>query len=287
MKITGIHTQPFKPALILSIESILHRETNIHFLILNNKNMKTLKRISPIMILIAVILVLASGCAKDSSNLTKSSMLNLSLSTTKSAVLKNVATDFTLNSALINISDLVIEENSGNDVEQDGNHNDGGNDSENDSGNEAGGEQDDIILPGPYTLDVLNGTVSIDQVAVYPGTFKKVDFTFVTSTEADFGGNSIVVTGSYQQPGGTVVPVVLRSAFSETIQLPLAGNGLTVADNSTVSITIVLDIPSWINNLDLSGAVLTNSEIIIDNTVNEDLLNLFEANLVSSIEVED
>ncbi len=247
------------------------------------------------MILVAMILVLASGCAKDSSSLTKSSMLNLSLSTTKGTALNNAGTkaattvtgDFTLNSAMISIADLVIEENSGNDVEQDGNHNDGGKDSENDSGNEAGGEQDDIILPGPYTLDVLNGTVSIDKVAVYPGTFKKVDFAFITSIEANFGGNSIVVTGSFQQSGGTVIPVVLRSDFSETVQLPLTGNGLTVADNSTVSLTIVLDIPSWINNLDLSGAVLTNNEILIDNTVNEDLLNLFEANLVSSIEVED
>ncbi len=245
--------------------------------------------------ILAVILVLASGCAKDNSNLAKSALLAVNISTNKGAALNNsvtkgtssVTTEFTLNSARISISDLVIEENSGNDVEQQGDHNNGGNDSENSSDNEAGGEKDDVILPGPYTLDAVNGSLSIDQVAVYPGTFKKVDFNFSISYEAGFGGNSIVVTGSYQKPDGSVVPVILRSDFSQMVQLPLAGDGITVADNSTVTLTIVLDIPSWINNIDLSGAIITNNEIIIDKTVNDDLLNLFEANLVSSIEVED
>lgn len=254
--------------------------------------MKTLKRVSPLVI-IAVILFLASGCAKDNSNLTKSSLLAVDLSTVKSAVLNNTGTKgtetsaFTLNSAKISISDLVIEENSGNDVEQQGDHNDGGNDAETSGDNEAGGEKDDVILPGPYMLDVLNGSLSIDQVAVYPGTFKKVDFKFNVSNEATFGGNSIVVKGSYQKSDGTAVPVTLRSDFSQQVQLPIANGGIKVAANSTITLTIVLDIQSWISNIDLSGAILTNNEIIIDKTVNADLLILFESNLVSSIEVED
>ncbi len=245
--------------------------------------------------ILAVILVFASGCAKDRSNSAKSSLLAVNISTKKGAALNNtvakvgssVATEFTLNSAMVSISDLVIEENSGNDVEQQGNHNDGGKDAESNADNETGGEKDNITLPGPYTLDAVNGSMSIDQVAVYPGMFKKVDFKFSISNEADFGGNSIVVTGSYQEPDGTVIPVILRSDFSRMVQLPVAGGGITVADNSTVTLTIVLDIPSWINSIDLSGAILTNYKIIIDKTVNDDLLNLFEANLVTSIEVED
>jgi len=253
--------------------------------------MKTLKRVSPLMVL-AAILFIVSGCAKDS-NLTKSSLLAVNLSTIKNAALNNTWTKgtttsaFTLNSAKVSISDLVIEENSGNDVEQQGEHNDGGNDAENDSNNETGGEKDDILLPGPYMLDVVNGSLSIDQVAVYPGTFKKVDFKFNVSNEAGFGGNSIVVKGSYKKPDGTVVPVTLRSDFSQQVQLPVANGGITVAANNTITLTIVLDIQSWINTIDLSGAILTNNEIIIDKTINADLLNLFEANLASSIEVED
>jgi len=242
---------------------------------------------------LAAILFIVSGCAKENVNSTKSSLLAVDLSTVKSAALNNTGTKgtassaFTLNSAKVSISDLVIEENSGNDVEQQGEHNDGGNDDENDSNNETGGEKDDILLPGPYMLDVVNGSLSIDQVAVYPGTFKKVDFKFNVSNEAGFGGNSIVVKGSYKKPDGTVVPVTLRSDFSQQVQLPVANGGITVAANNTITLTIVLDIQSWINTIDLSGAILTNNEIIIDKTINADLLNLFEANLASSIEVED
>jgi hypothetical protein len=256
--------------------------------------MKTLKRVSPLMAL-AAILFLAPGCAKENLLLTKSSILAVNLSTAKNVALNNIgtkkaansATLFTLNSAKISISDLIIEENSGNDVEQQGDHNDGGNDAENNTDNEAGGENGDVLLPGPYILDVVNGSLSIDQVAVYPGTFKKVDFSFNVSNEAGFGGNSIVVTGSYQKSDGTVLPFTLRSDFSQQVQLPIAGGGITLAVNSNITITIVLDIQSWINNIDLPGAILTNNEIIIDKTVNADLLNLFEANLALSIEVED
>jgi hypothetical protein len=256
--------------------------------------MKTLKRLSPLMAL-AAILFLAPGCAKENLLLTKSSILAVNLSTAKNVALNNIgtkkaansATLFTLNSAKISISDLIIEENSGNDIEQQGEHNDGGNDAENNSDNEVDGEKDDVILPGPYMLDLVNGMLTIDQAAVYPGTFKKVDFAFNISNEISFGGNSIVVTGSYQKPDGTSVPVTLRSDFIQTVQLPIAGGGITVTANSTVTLTIVLDIPAWINNIDLSDAILTNNEITIDKTVNADLLKLFEANLASSIEVED
>ncbi len=253
--------------------------------------MRTLKKVNPLMVMAAILLI-GSGCAKDS-NLPKSSVLALDLSTVKSTALTNagtkgtVASTFTLNSAKISIADLVIEENSGNDVEQQGDHNDGGSDVENNSENETDEKNGDVSLPGPYLLDVLDGSLSIDQVAVYPGTFKKVDFKFNISNEAAFGGNSIVVKGSYQKTDGTVLPFTLRSDFSQQVQLPIAGGGVTVAANSTVTITILLDIQAWINNIDLSGAIITNNEIIIDKTINADLLNLFEANLASSIEVED
>jgi hypothetical protein len=280
------------PTISNGIDLNYEERLNHIFLIINNNKMKTLKRVSPLMI-VAAILFLASGCAKESPNSTKSSQLTVDLSTFKSAasnsaVTKGTATSaFTLNSAKISISDLIIEENSGNDVEQQGDHNDGGNDAENNTDNEAGGENGDVLLPGPYILDVVNGSLSIDQVAVYPGTFKKVDFSFNVSNEAGFGGNSIVVTGSYQKSDGTVLPFTLRSDFSQQVQLPIAGGGIILAVNSNITITIVLDIQSWINNIDLPGAILTNNEIIIDKTVNADLLNLFEANLALSIEVED
>jgi len=265
-------------------------------LFLNHKNetMKTVKRFSSIGILAAAIL-LASGCAKDNSSLTKSSQLAVSLSTIKSTA-PNISgakgitagnNGFTLNLVKVSIADLIIEENSGNDVEQQGNHNDGGSEKENNSKEGANGENGDVLLPGPYVLDLIDGKLTLDQVDVYPGTFKKVDFTFLINNEAGFGGNSIVVTGSYLKTDGTVIPVVLKSAFNQQVQLPLAGGGAIAAANSTVAISIVLDIPTWINGLDLSSAVVSNNEILINNTSNQELLKLFEANLLTSIEVED
>jgi len=256
--------------------------------------MKTVK-INSSFGIIVVAVFLATACAKDNSLLTKSSTLALSLSTAKSTSpgtggskgITALTNGFTVNSVKISIADLTIEENSGNDVEQQGNHNDGEKDNENKSNKESGVENGDILLSGPYVLDVTEGKLTIDQVDVFPGTFKKVDFTFLINNEPGFDGNSIVVTGSYLKTDGTVLPVVLKSDFNHQVQLPLANGGVIAAANSTVVLSIVLDIPTWINSLDLSTAVVLNNEIHIDKANNPGLLILFESNLTSNIEVED
>ncbi len=264
--------------------------------IINYKNltMKTVKIISSIGIIVVAIF-LATGCAKDNSLLTKSSTLAVSLTTAKSTSptttgskgVAAITSGFTVNSVKISIANLTIEENSGNDVEQQGNHNDGGNDNENKSNEGSDVENGDVLLAGPYVLDVIDGKLTIDQVDVYPGTFKKVDFIFLVNNEASFGGNSIVVSGNYQNTDGTVIPVVLKSDFNQQVQIPLINGGVTVAANSSIALSIVLDIPSWINNLDLSTAVVSNNEILISISSNQELLKLFETNLNSNIEVED
>ena len=259
--------------------------------------MKKLKKFSFVG-MISIIILLASGCAKDKTsltNLTKSSKLAVNLSTLKStlpgsAVTKGITAGtagFTLNSVKISIADLIIEENSGNDVQQQGNFNDGGTDTENKNNEGTGAENSDVLLAGPYVLDVIDGKISIDNVDIYPGTFKKVDFTFQINNDPGFGGNSIVVNGSYQRNDGTVLPVILKSDFNQQVQLQLANGGIIAAANSSVALSIVLDIPAWINSLDLSSAVVLNNEILIDKTNNQELLKLFEAYLTSSIEVEN
>ena len=194
---------------------------------------------------------------------------------------------FALNSVKISIANLTIEENSGNDVNQQGNFNNGGTDTVSEGKEIAGVENSDVLLPGPYVLDVIDGKLTIGQVSVYPGTFKKVDFTFLINNDVTFGGNSIIVSGNYQKTDGTVLPVVLKSDFNQQVQLPLANGGLIAAANSTVGLSIVLDIPAWINSLNLSSAIVTNNEILIDKTNNPDFLKLFEANLTTGIEVEN
>ncbi len=259
--------------------------------------MKTVKILSSIGV-VTIAIFIASGCAKDKSSLTslpKSSQLAVKLLTIKStapgiAVTKGMTTGtkgFALNSVKISIANLTIEENSGNDVQQQGNINDGGTDKENKGTEGKGAETSDVLLAGPYILDVVDGNFTIGQVNVYPGTFKKVDFTFLNNNDVAFGGNSIIVNGSYQKADGTILPVVLKSDFNQQVQLPLANGGLIVAANSTIALSIVLDIPAWINSLNLSSAIVSSNEIVIDKTNNPELLKLFEAYLTSGIEVEN
>jgi hypothetical protein len=56
--------------------------------------------------------------------------------------------------------------------------------------------------------------------------------------------------------------VKLNSDFSRQVRLPAAGDGISTAASSAVTITIVQDIQSWMNNIDLSGLFVMNNEIV-------------------------
>lgn len=159
-----------------------------------------------------------------------------------------------IKSAVVNIFDLHIKEDSGN---------------------------DDVILQGPYTIEISNGIVSFDQVDVFTGTYKKVDLIFQTGDSTTLNGHSIIITGNYINADGSSIPFTLKSDFTKQIQLQLANEGVTVSENSTVSISIVFDTDAWLSDLDFANAHITNGEIAIDNNNNTSLLNAFEANLSS------
>lgn len=250
--------------------------------------MKTLKLISAIALLLAIIGL--NACKKTASSvanpsLTKSSAIKLK-AVTKITNHKSTQ-DYSIMAANVNIANLQIEENSGNDGENvnGGNNDNGGNDNGNDGG---GSESDngDILLAGPYNLDITGGSASIGQVDVYPGTFKKVDFYFQTAAIDPFFGSSIVINGNYTAADGTVTPYTIRSAFSQQIQLPLTGNGITVTVNTTVVVDIVFDVNAWVSGIDFASATITNNEILIDNANNTNLLAVFEANLSNYIDAE-
>lgn len=193
-----------------------------------------------------------------------------------------------LTSAMVNIATLRIEENSGNDVQQGGtnNSNDGKDSNDGTSGSE-GSEQEDILLPGPYAMNINDGVATLDQISVYPGTFKKVNFDFQVNSDTPFNGNSISIEGNFTAQDGTIIPFAIKSKFSKQIQLPLANGGITVASNSTAAITIVFDINSWLNGIDFSSAVSTNGVVIIDDNNNQSFLNTFEDNLSQFIDLEN
>ena len=167
---------------------------------------------------------------------------------------QSITETLNITSVIINISDLHIKEDSGN---------------------------DDVILQGPYTIEISNAIASLDKVDVFPGTYKKVDLTFQTSDSKTLNGHSIIITGYYINADGSTLPFTLSSDFTKQIQLSLVNDGVTVSENSTVSILIVFDANTWLSVLDFADAHITNGEITIDNNNNTSLLNAFEANLSS------
>lgn len=244
-----------------------------------------------------------TGCMKNNA---KNSSLKITASSLKSANMHQsgivpgqiqlTSGMLRLTSANISIAGLQIEENSGNDVQQQvGDQQQGGvedhggseaNDNEKkNEGTETGNE--DILLPGPFSLDISGGNALIDQVNVYPGTFKKVDFSFQASNIAPFNGHSIVIKGKFVTANSSTTLFILQSDFVKQVQLPLANGGITVKSNSTVSVSIVFDLKAWLGNLDLTGVTLTNGKIIINKMNNASLLAAFEANVAANIDVEN
>jgi len=229
-----------------------------------------------------------SSCNKDGNpGMPGTIQLN---ATVKSALVKSAAIlttsgTLTLQTATVEIRDLTIEENSGNDNQN--NNKDGGNEKDNGKDNEKKGQGNDggdIVLAGPYVLDIVNGVATIDQVNVQPGTYKKVDFDFVAGSKNN--GNSILITGEYTSAAGATIPVELTSDLSSTVQLPLTRN-IIVSSGSAVSVSIVFDVESWLNGLDFEFALLTGNKIIINSQQNINLYNSFVAAVKQHIQVED
>ncbi len=276
--------------------------------------MKNLRLISAIVTIGAILIM--SACTKQSSSNLKSSTIAVK-AIASSAAASSSSQAYQVVTAYANLANLRIEENSGNDGENvGGGDNDsipdndsienggeeGGNDSipDNDTiqnesenggndggenGNDGGTDNSDISLPGPFMMDIASGTASLGQVSVYPGTFKKVNFDFQTTTSLN--NHSIVVTGNYTAADGTTTPFTINSTFTKKVQMLLANGGVTVTANSTVVIDIVFDVNAWLSGVDFASATISNDEILVDNTHNTALLDTFEANLNTYVEQEN
>lgn len=270
--------------------------------------MKYSKFFASSLLLMAFIFVVV-GCGKKAptsmNSTAKTSTVLMKASASPTAVSTDAASSTLLSSipipggsldistAMVNVDKIRIEENSGMDVEQQGDNNTG------DQGgpdNELGGPdneksgpeaEQDIVLNGPFALDITNGEAAIQSVDVYPGTFKKVDLTLSINTASPFNGKTIVISGSFTPTGGSAVPVNLKSEFSQEIQMPIAGGGITVPDNSTVAVTITFNLAGLFDKVDLTSAQISNGEILIDSANNTALLSAFESNLAKYVDVEE
>jgi len=242
---------------------------------------------------VALSLVYFTGCNKTgpvspANSLSKSSTIMLGATASHVSAPTNLSAipvtggSIDLQAAWINFKDLVIEENSGFDGEQEGEHNDG---NENEGGPET--ENPDITAPGPFAVDISSGQGAIGSFQVFPGTFKKVDFSFTPNPNDPFFGKTIVMNGLFTPDGGTSIPFILKSGFSSQIQQLIANGGITIPADSTVEINVVFDLAGWFSTVDFSSAEATNGEILIDSQNNQTLLAAFESQLAIYIDVEE
>lgn len=243
--------------------------------------MKTQKNV--LSILLIGFAVLLTNCSNNVNSVPGS--LTLKASSFASSQLSKapsvLAPDVTITSAVVQIKDLVIEENTGEGLQsnnENNNSNDGSDGIEGLKGEDGG----DLTLVGPYVLDVFSGSTLIDNVSLHKGTYKKVDFSFVPGT-----GNthSISIGGNYNRNGITV-PFTIITDFNSSIQLPLAGTGLTINSGTASSLSIVFNINLWVKNLDFTTAVVKDNVITISATENKALYDVFVNALSTNIDVE-
>lgn len=235
-----------------------------------------------------ITLLMAGACNKSTPvELTKRSSVTLRASTqpkqgNSGRITSANSGDIEISSAKVRIADIRIEENSGNDNDQVGDNNNADNQADgNEAGSDTEGIESDIILPGPYSIELTDNQAVISNVMVLPGTYKKVNFKFVNDAE-----DAIHINGNYIH-SGTTTPFNLSSSFNQPVQLLLANGGITVAANSSKDIAIVFDIKNWFATLDLSTANVTNGKIMINKTNNTSILAAFEAVLLQHIDAED
>jgi len=142
----------------------------------------------------------------------------------------------------------------------------------------------DSLLTGPYIMNILCGTASIDEVPIQPGTYKKVDFEFFAGPDNSY--HSIALSGMFTNTRGISVPFTLTSEFAETIRLPLAENGLKISSGNIISITILFDVNNWLNELDFNKANQTNGKITITKDENSGLYSAFMTQMLKHIDIE-
>lgn len=236
---------------------------------------------------IVMVMLVFSSCKNEQSGVPGTIQLK---ATSQSQGLKSAKIEFSsgtieLQTASVEIKNLQIEENSGEDIQQgDQSGNDGKDKGEKESKSNEG-DGGDLLLAGPYLLNVLNNSATIDQVSVQPGTYKKVDFEFVAGPENN--GHSIVMSGLFTNAKGNIIPFTLTSEIAESVQLPLAGNGIQVVSGNMVSVSILFDVNGWLKTLDLSTAILNNGRINLNRDENPSLYLAFIAELSKHVEVEN
>jgi len=164
--------------------------------------------------------------------------------------------------------------------QQGGEHQGGGQ-----QGGGQGQEQEDVVIEGPFAIDIASGGAVLQSVAVFPGTFRRAELEPHLEAQPPFDGDSIVIQGQFQPTGGgAAIPFTLQSHLVRELEVPIANGGVTVASNTTVAFTVTFDLAAMFAHLDLHSAVVESGAIAIDDSHNAAVLAAFEHHLEDALE---
>ena len=169
--------------------------------------------------------------------------------------------------------------------EQGGGHHEGNEHEGGEHGNENENDEEDVVLEGPFAIDIASGGAVLQSAAVFPGTFRRAEIELHLEGGTPFDGDSIEIQGQFQPTGGGgAVPFTLRSHLVRELEVPIANGSVTVASNSTVSFTVTFDLAAMFAHLDLHSAVVEGGAIAIDDSHNTAMLAAFEHDLEEALE---
>jgi hypothetical protein len=193
-----------------------------------------------------------------------------------------------LETAQFSIAEISIEEETESGGEG-GEHGEEPGGEENGKGGEPGEgpEDEEIVITGPFAIDIASGSAVLASVPVFPGTFREANIVFHRDPLAPFSGGSVYFRGQYFPTTGDAIPITLRSDFAGEIEVPIANGGITVGSNMTMPIVLTFALDSLFAGMDFATATVSGGEILIDATNNVQLLDRFEQNLAETMELEE
>lgn len=150
--------------------------------------------------------------------------------------------------------------------------------------NELSSETNDVMLRGPYLLDLLSGTAPIDEVLIRQGKYRKVNFEFCPGP--DNRNHSIVLEGIFTNAKGVTMPFILFSETDQTIQSPIAEGSMKINSKNIWSMNILCDLYNCLNKLDFNSADQVNGGISITKDYNTGIYKKFLVLLSKHIDVE-
>lgn len=198
--------------------------------------------------------------------------------------------DLSIQSALINISEIQLgmedhsEENSdadstdvqsGFDGEQEGEYAD----------NDLDSLDGDVSILGPFAVDISSGLVEIATLSVPAGIYNEISLILNPSDAAEFGGSSIAITGLYNSDSLGTLDVNLNSTYDSELACALVDSTIAVDVASEVPVTVTFDLLTWFGSLDFTTAEVSENGIVINNNSNIQLLQAFNDHLENNIQV--